>query len=329
MKILFFEIEPWEEEQVSKTFTSDELIFIPNPLNSTTIPQEHLDADIISIFVCSNIDKTVINAFKNLKLLITRSTGYDHIDIAAAKEKKIIVCNVPKYATITVAEHTFALLFCLSRKICQGYKLVSEERCFSCETLTGFDLYGKTIGIIGMGRIGKHVYSIAKAFGMNPICFDKYPDPKFGPYVSLDELLKQSDVITLHLILNDQTYHILNQAAFSKMKKGVYLLNTARGGLIDTQALVDAIKNKIVAGAGFDVLEDECFVKEPDKLLQSKAATKEQLHTFALNEWLIENPCVIITPHTAFNSHEALERLLEETIDIIKAFKSGTPIDNI
>jgi D-lactate dehydrogenase len=237
--------------------------------------------------------------------------------------------NVPGYGDATVAEYAFGLLLALTRKIYQAADQIKETGSFSLEGLRGMDLEGKTIGIIGTGRIGKHAIRIAQGFSMQVLAHDLFPDLGYAKekgfsYVSLDELLKSSDVISLHAPLTEKTTHLINTENIGKIKKGAYLINTARGGLVDTDALTTALQHGILVGAALDVLEEEGETK--DELLFAKGHPKaEELRIILENHALMQMPNVLVTPHNAFNTREALERILKTTIENIKNFESGSP----
>lgn len=330
MKIAFFEIKDWEKEYLSSRLNGNDLSFFPEPLASENIDGIK-DCEIVSPFIYSNINKDDLPKLPNLKFISTRSTGFDHIDVVGAKEKNILVSNVPFYGENTVAEHTFALILTLSRKIFQSLEKVKKGD-FSLDGLMGFDLKGKTIGIIGLGHIGQHVARIANGFEMNVLVYDLHQDKKlakkFGvKYVSLEELLKTSDIVTLHCPFNKETEHLINLENISLIKKGAYLINTARGGLVDTTALIKALNDKTLAGAGLDVLEEELFIKEEAELLSEDFFKKNDAQTIIENHILLFKENVVITPHNAFNSKEALERILDTTIENINAFIKRKPIN--
>lgn len=332
MKIAFFETKDWEKEYLISRLSGDELSFFADPLSLDNI-EAVKDAEIVSPFIYSNINGEALNLLSNLKFITTRSTGFDHIDVSAAKEKKIAVSNVPFYGENTVAEHTFALILTLSRKVFQSLEKVKRGD-FSLDGLMGFDLKGKTIGIVGLGHIGQHVARIANGFEMNILAFDMKPDKKlakqFGiKYVSLEEILKNSDIITLHCPYNDSTKHLINLDNIGLIKKGAYLINTARGGLVDTTALLQALNNKTLSGAGLDVLEEECFIKEEAELLSNMNSKTCDIQTMLENHVLLLKENVVITPHSAFDSKEALERILDTTIENINAFKKRKPINTL
>ncbi|MFH0924917.1 MAG: hydroxyacid dehydrogenase [bacterium] len=339
MKIAFFGIKPDEKKYIQSKLQSlfpersrgITIEFFGNPLDKNSIPK-NTDFDAISVFVNSQVDKDIISKFKKLKLITTRSTGFDHIDLKTCKKKKITVVNVPSYGENTVAEFSFALILALSRKVYQSYDQIRETGSFNLEDFQGFDLKGKTLGVIGTGRIGRHSIKIAKGFGMRVLAYDKYPSKGFEIeagffYVSLNELLEKSDVVTLHVPYNKETHHLINKRSLSKIKKGSILINTSRGGVVETGALVRALQNKQLAGAGLDVLEEEGIIKDEAEFLFKGHPKEDDLRTLLANHVLIDMPNVIITPHNAFNTEEALNRILDTTAENITAFIEGKPIN--
>jgi len=331
MKIAFFEIEDWEREYLKQNLRNHELFFFKEVLDEKNASLVR-DSNIISIFIYSELNKKIINDFKKLKAIVTRSTGFDHIDVKECKKRKISVFNVPYYGENTVAEHTFALLLTLSRKIHKSYERTIRGN-FSLEGLRGFDLKGKTIGIVGLGHIGKHVARIAKGFGMDILAYDPYKERNLEKrfklkYVSLDKLLKNSDIITLHCPYNKKTHYLINSKNIKLIKKGAYLVNTARGSIIETKALVSELANGNLGGAALDVLEEESIIKEEIQLL-SKNFPKENLQKLLENHILLTFDNVIITPHNAFNSKEALQRILDTTIENIKCILAKKRCKNL
>ncbi|MDO8530106.1 MAG: hydroxyacid dehydrogenase [bacterium] len=329
-KIAFFEVKEWEREYLTKQLNASEADFFAEKLSLENTDKAS-GYEIISVFVDSQIDKEMLDKLPDVKIIATRSTGFDHINIEECKKRGISVCNVPFYGENTVAEHTFALILDLSRKIYQSVDRVKEEG-FAIEGLMGFDLKGKTLGIVGMGHIGQHVARIAQGFEMNVVATDAHEDKKLAKklgftYASLEELLKNSDIITLHVPYNEHTRHLINLGNIGTIKKGAYLINTARGGIIETAALVEALGKGIIAGAGLDVLEEEFFVKEEAHLLSSNYSEKSDIKTMLQNHILMDRKNVIITPHNAFNSREALERILETTVENIRAFEENKPVN--
>ncbi len=324
MKIAFFEIEDWETDYIKERLAGFELFFNKEKLNKDNLPQQK-DFDIISVFVGSEIKKEVIDALPNLKLIATRSTGFDHIDAVYAKEKGIKTAYIPGYGDNTVAEFAFALILGLSRKIFEAYDRIKEKGQFDFEGLRGFDLNGKIIGIVGTGRIGRFMVKIAKGFGMNVLAFDAYPNQKMAEelgfkYVPLDELLTNSDIVSLHVPYNESTHHLINANNILKIKKGALLINTARGPLVETEALVRALNDGRLGGYGADVLEEEGVIKDERQFLLSGGLEGHNLKAVLADHVLIDMPNVVITPHTAFNTKEALQRILDTDIENIKMF---------
>ncbi len=328
MKIAFFELEDWEQEELKKgLFEGHELRVSTEPLNEHTLTEEH-DAEIVSVFVHSNLNRAALGKLPNLKFIATRSTGFDHIDLGHCRERGIQVSNVPSYGENTVAEHTFALILALSRNIHKAF-VHTLAREIPFKELRGFDLAQKTLGVIGAGRIGLHVIKIAKGFGMNVVAFDVRQEPLLAEvlnfrYVSVDELLSISDIISLHCPYSPKTHHLINPDNIQRIKRGALLINTARGGLIDTAALTRALDEGILAGAALDVLEGEELLKDERQILAQSLA-QDKLRTLLLNHSLLNRDNVVITPHIAFNSREAVQRILETTLDNLRAFLRGQP----
>jgi D-lactate dehydrogenase len=315
MKITLFEVPKSEQPVFLELFTGTDITIYEEKLTENTVDKAK-DADIVSVFINSVLDKNIIDALLNLKFIATRSTGFDHIDIPYCQTKNIQVANVPTYGSHTVAEFAFALLLNLSRKI--------------FDPLQGFDLFGKTIGVVGTGKIGKNAIKIAKGFGMNVVAYDLFPDMNFAKennfiYQSLPEVLAQSDVLTLHAPYTKENHHLINKENVAKMKKGIYMINTARGELVDTDALVWGLKEGIIAAAGLDVLEGERELKEEMEILASeeKSGRVKDYKTLLEDRVLIEMPNVIITPHIAFYSKEAQMEIIKTTVENIKSFISG------
>ncbi len=328
MEIVFFEVEDWEKELIEKNFPQAKIV--PQALDENNFLQ-YQNTEILSCFIYSNLKKELLEKFSNLKLIATRSTGYDHIDIDFAKEKNISVANVPEYGSRTVAEYTFALILTLLKKI---YQSINQAKIFNFNhnQIRGYDLAGKTLGIIGLGKIGLEVLKIAKGFQMNVLVYTRtkkevLADQYQFQYVDLNTLLSQSDIITLHTPLTQDTYHLINSQNIYQIKKSAFLINTARGGLIETQALVKALEENILQGIALDVLEEEKLLTEETEVLTQNYKKEVDLKTLALNHVLINHPKVVITPHNAFNTHEALNRILETTIQNIKNFLEGKPIN--
>lgn len=327
-KIAFFEVEDWEKEYITKALSGNNLSFLPGKLNKESLPQDR-DLTIVSPFIYSRIDREVLNALPNLKLVATRSVGFDHIDIASVKGKGVTVSNVPQYGGDTVAEHTFALMLAISRKLIPSIDRTRRGN-FSLHELTGFDLKGKTLGVIGAGNIGRKVIDMALCFGMKVVIYSRtideiYAKEKGVTFVDLDTLFSSSDIISLHIPNTPETKHIINMENISKFKKGSILINTARGPVVETQAILEGLERGILSGAGLDVLEEECSIKEERELLTGDFLKSCDIKTQLLNHVLLTREDVLVTPHNAFNSREALGEILDITIANIKAFLSGSP----
>lgn len=330
MHIFVFELDEWEKGAFDSLRADNALELISQPLTPANV-SEYADAGIISPFLYSKLDHDVLDEMPNLKLIATRSTGYNHIDLDYCNDRGIAVANVPSYGVNTVAEHVFALLLTLSHKIDEAIDR-TRKGDFSPQGLRGFDLLGRTMGIVGTGDIGRHVARISRGFGMPVVAFDVKPDYEAAEslgfeYVDLDELLSKSDIISLHVPLNDKTRHLINAEAFGKMKRGVVLINTARGQIIDTKALMRALADGIVAGAGLDVLSEEPTIREEAELLRSVYTRDRDLDVLLADHVLIRLRNVIVTPHSAFNTTEAVGRILDTTRENIEGFLHGEPVN--
>lgn len=328
MKITIFEHEPWMEEYVRKTLHEHEVFFCADPLTEKNAEQFQ-QCDAVSVFVYSRVSENVINKLPNLKIISARSTGFDHIDREYASSKNIVVTNVPRYGGITVAEHTWALILNLSHKISESSKR-TEVGNFSVTGLRGMDLYGKTLGIVGLGEIGRNVAVMSQGFNMKLRIFSRTHDEQFigkfenAVYVdNVEDIFTHSDVISFHLPLTKDTHHVLNSENYHLLKQGCLVINTARGGVVETKALVKALQEKIVRGVGLDVMESEAIVKDqlfadPDQL-----PNEHELSEVFLNHMLRDMDNVVITPHNAFNSDESIKRLVDGDIQNILHFFNG------
>lgn len=328
MNIHYFGGEEWEEAYVREKLVGENITFHKNSLADSPEAADP-EAEALCTFVESPIGETEIARFPNLKLIATRSTGFDHIDLAAAKARGITVVNVPFYGENTVAEFAFALLLALSRRVIDADEHVRQGG-FSHDNLRGFDLAGKTLGVVGCGHIGAHVIRMAHGFGMKVIGFDAHQDAALAQkldftYASLEDLLATSDIITIHVPYNEHTHHLINKSNVGMMKRGAFLINTARGAVVETDALVEALKADAIAGAGLDVLEEEGDMNDELALLTNPHPKEAELKIVLENHYLINHPRVIVTPHVAFNTAEAVKRILDTTIENIKAFSSGSP----
>lgn len=326
MNILFLHKEDWEKEYIGDKF-AEHNIFFSKSFEET--PVDILNsAEILSVFVSHQCKTDELAKLPNLKLIAARSTGFDYVDVPAARARGVEVVYVPSYGENTVAEFAFALLLALSRKISDAHQQTTETGSFVQGNLRGFDLKDKIIGIVGTGRIGANMIKMAKGFNMNVIAYDPFPkqnlDQELGfRYVSFEELLHDSDIISLHAPLNEHTRYMINKNNINQMKRGVFFINTARGGLIETSALEQALESGIIAGAGLDVLEEEKDMSDEISLLNNPSAKIEELKNVLANHYLIRHPRVIVTPHIAFNTTEAIHRILDTTIENIQAFTRG------
>lgn len=328
MKYAFFDLEEWEREYFQKEIQNAELAFFEGALSSETPGLETFD--VVITFIHTQFTHELIDKMPNLKFITTMSTGFDHIDMEECKRRNIIVSNVPSYGETVVAEHTFALLLAISRRLKDSTEKVKDGN-FMPNGLTGFELKGKTLGVVGVGSIGTNVIRIARGFGMNVIVYKRTPDYALETslgckFVELPVLYQQSDIITLHIPYTKETHHYLNDETFAQMKDGVVIINTARGPLIDTTALLKALESGKVKAAGLDVLEEEPLLEEEKDLL-TKEFDKEKLLRVLEDHMLVNHPKVVITPHNAFNSEEALKKIVETTHENLSAFASGTPVN--
>lgn len=328
MNLIFFEVASWEKELLRKNFP--DALLVEEKLSLENV-EKFLSAEIISSFVYSDLSKKVLERLPHLKFIATRSTGFDHIDVDFCRQKGILVANVPEYGSRTVAEYTFSLILTLTRKIYQSINQ-AKNLDFNHENIRGVDLFGKTLGIIGLGKIGLEVLKIAKGFGMKVLVYTQTQKQELAKnfnfsYVDLLFLLKNSDIISLHVPYNKATHHLINKQNIQFIKKGAFLINTARGGVIETEALILGLEKGILAGVALDVLEGEKEIMDEIEVLTSNYKKEVDLKTLVLNHILVNHPKVIITPHNAFNTKEALERITKTTIENIKGFLNKTPVN--
>lgn len=309
--ITFLEVDP-EDAALVKSIYPDALILKEN-LAAKGILEQCGDAEILSCFIYSKITKAELAKLPALKLLITRSVGFDHIDLDACRERKIVVCHVPDYGSHVIAEHVFALLLSTMRHIMEGDKRV-EGGTFDYHGLKGMTLRGKTIGIVGTGKIGRRVTQAAHGFGMKIIAFDRCRTLELADllgveYVSLEDLLRLSDIITLHLPAIPEAEHMINDQAIARMKSGVILVNTARGSLIDSKALLKGLKSGKIRYALLDVLEHE--------------------KNFEENKELIAHPNVVTTPHIAFYADVSIASMFTDCFESIRQWQAGHIPDHV
>jgi D-lactate dehydrogenase len=312
MKVLVFDADAAVRKAFDAALAGHELVYVDAPVSAEAL-REHPDAEAVSVFVSSELRRGEIDLLPKLRLIVARSTGLDHVDVAHAEGKGIAVRNVARYGAHTVAEFTFALLLAVSRRVCEASRRLRADGVFDTMAMEGLDLFGKTIGVVGTGAIGRHVVGIAKGFGMRVAMHDARPDPALesesARYATLDELLAAADVVTLHVPATAENRHLIGEAAIGRMKPGAILVNTARGELVDTAALVAALRDGRLAGAGLDVLEEERALKDK-AAVATQASSAAALRTIIQDHALIDMPHVVITPHIAFFSREAYREIL-------------------
>ncbi len=334
MKIAFFESRDQKEIDFFKnSLPEHELVFFDHPLSADNLPED-TSFELLAVFVTSKIDEGVLNAFHNLKAIFVRATGFDNIDVSLCKQKGVVVSNVPAYGSHTVAEFTFALMLNVIRKVYTAVNRVKIEQRFNFEGLQGLDLFGKTLGVLGTGKIGSNVIKIAQGFGMNVLAYDAFPNQALADelkfkYAPLNELLQQSDIVSVHTPYNKDTNHLLNSTNIPLMKSGSILINTARGAIIETDALFKALRSGQLAGAGLDVLEEESELKEEAELLNRSALPEECFKNILENHLLINLPQVLVTPHMAFFTKEAVDSIHQTTVNNITSFIKGTPENQV
>lgn len=322
IKIAFFDTKDYDRDSFdnqNKKYNY-EITYFKNRLSIETAPLTK-GYDVVCIFVNDVVDKEVMKMLEEngVKLIALRCAGFNNIDIEQLTDK-IKVVRVPDYSPYAVAEHTVGLLLSLNRKIYKAYQRTKKYN-FSLDGLLGYDIHGKTVGVIGTGRIGKVFINIMNGFGANVIAYDAYPDENSSKllnytYVSLDELFKTSDIISLHCPLTTETTHIINKESMEKMKDGVVILNTSRGKLINTADLIDMLQTGKISGLGLDVYEDE-----------EKYFLNDMSNSYIRDEdlsILLSMPNVVITSHQAFFTKEALEKIVTTTFsNIQEIFEKG------
>lgn len=325
--IAFFGSKPYDEasfNEKNKDF-GFELRFYKGHLNKNNVILTQ-SVDVVCIFVNDTANAEVIRlmAANGVKLLALRCAGYNNVDLKAAAEYGIAVVRVPAYSPYAVAEYTVALMLSLNRKIHRAAWRTREGN-FSLHGLLGFDMHGKTAGIIGTGKIAKKLISILRGFGMNILAYDLYPDYNFARenqvvYTTLDELYHSSDIISLHCPLTEQTKYLINDYSISKMKDGVMIINTGRGQLIHTNALIEGLKNKKIGSAGLDVYEEESqyfYEDRSDKIIDDDTLAR-----------LLSFNNVIVTSHQAYFTQEALSNIATTTLQNVKDFTLGKALEN-
>lgn len=326
MKILFFDTKSYDKESFEKqalNYPGIEIEYLKTDLAPKTAPLAK-GYDAVCSFVSSDVGTQTMEVLHQagVKLILMRCAGFNNVDLEKAKEYGIKVMRVPGYSPEAVAEHAMTLALSVNRRIHKAYVKVREND-FSLGGLMGFNFYQKTAGIVGTGKIGAAMARICRGFGMKVIAYDVYENPSlkdFVTYVSLDELLAQSDLISLHCPLMDSTYHLINKDTIAKMKDGVILVNTSRGGLVKTNDLIDGIRARKFSGVGLDVYEEETknvFEDRSDEILEHSTTAR-----------LLSFPNVMITSHQGFFTQEALEAISRTTLDNAVAFEKGETTGN-
>lgn len=335
MRVHYFSAEPWEEVYVRTQLVGHEVEFHQGTIAENADLNDPL-AEALCVFIDSNIGAPELARFPKAKFIATRSTGFDHVDLSACKERGAVVANVPFYGENTVAEFAFALILALSRRVVEARDYVKKTGTFSLEHLRGFDLAGKTLGVVGCGHIGRNAVRIGRGFGMKILCFDVQEDAAFAreqqfSYVPLEQLLAASDIITLHVPYNEHTHHLINRDNVGTIKKGAYLINTARGAIVETEALILGLHENILAGVGLDVLEEEGRMNKTEELalLTAPHPSENAIRAVLADRYLIDHPRVIVTPHMAFDTKEAVRRITDTTIQNLLAFAAGAPVNTV
>ncbi|MBQ7178336.1 MAG: 2-hydroxyacid dehydrogenase [Victivallales bacterium] len=322
MKLAFFDAKPYDRELFDKINNGRyDIRYFETRLTAAALPLAE-GCNAVCAFVNDEIDKVVVEGLvaKGIKVLALRCAGYNNVDFKTAYEAGLTVLRVPAYSPYAVAEHAAALLLALNRHI---HKAAARTRDFnfSLAGLTGFDLHGKTAGVVGMGKIGRVFAGICLGFGMRVLAYDAFPKPQEGlEFVPLDRLIAEADIVSLHCPLTPETKHLFNAETFARMKRGVVLINTSRGGLVDSDALLTALRDGQVGAAGLDVYEEES-----EWFYEDRSDVTKQNKTLSL---LVSMPNVIVTSHQAFLTHEALANIATTTLANLDAFFAGAPLDN-
>ncbi len=326
MKLAVFGTKKWVRESFSQNVPdSIDITFFETNLNEETA-RLAAGFEAVCIFVNDEVGASTIKVLAELgvRFIALRCAGFNNVDVRSAKAHGISVCRVPSYSPNAIAEHALGLILSLNRKFHRAHARVREGN-FSLDGLMGFDLHGKTIGVIGTGKIGRVFISILSGFGVKILAYDKYPSTKAeaagAEYVSLEELYRQSDIISLHCPLTHETYHLINHYAIKSMKQGVMLINTSRGSLIDSEAVIEGLKTRKIGAVGLDVYEEEddlFFEDLSNEVIQDD--TFVRLQTF---------PNVLITAHQAFFTREAVDNIRDTTFENLKTLERGEVCPNM
>ena len=324
-KILFYDVKSYDRESISsylEAYPALQMDFVESDMHETTAVLAS-GYDAVCVFVNAPMGRAVLHKLHEVgvRLILLRCAGYNNVDLAAAAEMGMTVMRVPAYSPEAVAEHAMALALAVNRKLHKAYIKVRENN-FSLVGLAGLDLYGKTAGIVGTGRIGLAMCRICHGFGMRVLAYDKYESPAAKAmgveYVGLDRIFAESDLLSLHCPLTDETYHMINEESIAQMKKGVILVNTSRGALVDTQALIAGIREHRFHGVGLDVYEEEddnVFENREDDILLSSVVAR-----------LLSFPNVVVTSHQGFLTVEALDAIAQTTLQNAQSYAAGAPI---
>ncbi|MBM3106805.1 2-hydroxyacid dehydrogenase [Pseudomonas sp. V1] len=323
MRVLFFSSQTYDQDSFTSAVKSHglDLHFQPARLTEDTAALAH-GHEVVCAFINDDLNADVLKRLADggTRLIALRSAGYNHVDLAAAKHLGLAVVRVPAYSPHAVAEHAVALILALNRRLHRAYNRTREGN-FSLHGLTGFDLHGKTVGVVGTGQIGATFARIMAGFGCKLLAYDPYPNPELlalgATYLELPELLRQAQIISLHCPLTEQTQHLINSQSLGQLQPGAMLINTGRGALIDTPALIEALKDGQLGYLGLDVYEEEAqlfFEDRSDLPLQDDVLAR-----------LLTFPNVIVTAHQAFLTREALAAIAETTLDNITRWAAGNP----
>lgn len=329
MRMLMFDYRESEEEFFKHNQFSDiDITFIKEPLNEmSNLSEEQLsETDVISIFITSNLCENVLKKFKNLRIIATRSTGYNHIDVKYCSQNNIAVFNVEEYGQTSVAQYTFALILALVRNLFPAYYDI-QKNIINHPDYEGRDLDKLTLGIIGCGSIGSSVAKIANSFGMNVLVhsYAKRNDvSEFAEYTTLEYVLRNSDIITLHLPYSTEVYHMLGENEFNMIKDGAYIVNTARGELINNVVLYENLISGKIKGAALDVFECEHIAIHSQNIIDEiKDANSKCVTSALVMQKLLGMENVIVTPHIAYNTQESIDTLLKTTFNNIRDYSKG------
>ena len=329
-KIYIYDATNTDRTQLTELFaeSGNELVFSEESLSKETVQE---DAEVVSVFLTSELNEELIRSMPHLRLIACRSTGFNNVDLNTAHDRGILVVNVPTYGDHTVAEYAIGLLLMLTRKLLAVVQ-ATEQGVSGHEAYIGTDLAGKTLGVVGAGHIGQRMLQIGKGFGMQLLAYDPRPQPGVAEqngfaYVQLDELLRSSDVISLHVPLTPDNQHLIGRKQFDIIKSGAILVNTARGELVDTEALIESLQTGKLSGAALDVVEGEKMlaVHEEMAMLRTHLVPNEQLRKKLEIDILSKMPNVVLTNHNAFNTVEAVRRINSTTTDNINLYLSGKP----